>query len=63
MKIQRSLYALNFKENSLEIIGIWEFDETWPTWFLLHLVASKNDFPPNLAPEFEFFSKMEFGLI
>jgi hypothetical protein len=57
------LHALNFNENSLEILGIWEFDETWSTCFLLHLVARKNKFPPKMAQEFEFLSRREFGLI
>jgi hypothetical protein len=63
MKIQRSLYVSNFNENSLEILGIWEFDETWPICSLLHLVARKNKFPTKMAQEFEFLSRREFGLI
>jgi hypothetical protein len=63
MKIQRSFYELNFNENSLQILGSWEFDETWRTCFLLQLVARKIEFPTKMAQEFEFLFKMEFGLI
>jgi hypothetical protein len=45
MKIQRSSYGLNFNGETQEILGTLEFDEIYPTCFLLHLVARKNKFP------------------
>jgi hypothetical protein len=63
MKIQRSFYGLNFNGNSLEILGILEFDKIWPIISLLHLVVGKNKFQANMGQEFEFLLKVEFELI
>ena len=50
-------------KNSLKIHGIREFDETWNTHSLLHLVAGKNTFLAIGAPIFEFQSNGTFGLL
>jgi hypothetical protein len=52
---------LNFKENSLEILGTLEFDEIWLTSSLSDLIASKNKFPVKGDKKFEFLLEMEFG--
>jgi hypothetical protein len=63
MKIQRSFYGLDFKENSPEFLGTLEFDEIWLTSSLLHLIARKNIFLAKEDKEFEFQLKRDFGLI
>jgi hypothetical protein len=63
MKIQRSFYGLDFRENSLKFLGTLEFDEIWLTSSLLHLIARKNIFLAKEDKEFEFQLKGEFGLI
>jgi hypothetical protein len=63
MKIQRSFYGLDFRENSLEFLRTLEFDEIWLTISLLHLIARKNIFLAKEDKEFEFQLKGEFGLI
>jgi hypothetical protein len=40
-----------------------EFDETWPTTSLVHLIEGKNIFQANVGQEFEISLKVEFGLI
>jgi hypothetical protein len=55
--------VLDSNGNSLEIRGNLEFDGTWPTGSLFHLLARKNEFPTKMAPELEFLLKVEFGLI
>jgi hypothetical protein len=47
----------------LEILGILEFDEIWPTNSLLHLVSGKDKFQAKMGQGFEFRLKVEFGLI
>jgi uncharacterized protein Veg len=40
-----------------------EFDETWPTTFIVHLIKGKNKFQANVGQEFKISLKVEFGLI
>jgi hypothetical protein len=50
-------------ENSLEKLGILDFDEIWPASSWLHLIARKNQFPSKEDQNFEFHSKKKFILI
>jgi hypothetical protein len=63
MKIQRSLHKSKTRKNSLDKLGTLEFDETWLTSSLLHLIAKENDFPAKEDQKFEFHLKLDFGLI
>jgi hypothetical protein len=47
----------------LKTLGDLEFDETWPTTSILHLIERKNKFQANMGQEFEIPLKVEFGLI
>jgi hypothetical protein len=44
-------------------LGNLEFDEIWPTSYLLYLVSKKNMFQVKMGQVFEFLFKGEFGLI
>jgi hypothetical protein len=47
----------------LKTLGDLEFDETWLTGSLSHLIAKENEFPAKEDQKLEFLLKMEFGLI
>jgi hypothetical protein len=47
----------------MKILEHLEFDETWPTTSLVHLIEGKNTFQANVDQEFEISLKVEFGLI
>jgi hypothetical protein len=53
---------LKSKENSLENLGILDFNEIRPESSLLHLIAKKIQFPSKGDPKFEFHSKRENGI-
>jgi hypothetical protein len=55
MKIQRSSFELKLNENSLEILGTLEFDETCSTTPFLHLLTRKNKFPANMSQNLNYF--------
>jgi hypothetical protein len=63
IKIQRILYELKTRKNSLDKLGTLEFDKIWLTSSLLHLNAKENEFPAKEDQKFEFLLKLEFGLL
>jgi hypothetical protein len=63
IKIQRILYELKTRKNSLDKLGTLEFDKIWLTSSLLHLIAKENEFPAKEDQKFKFLLKLEFGLL
>jgi hypothetical protein len=47
----------------LKTLGDLEFDETWPTTSLVHLIERKIKFQANMGQEFKIPLEVKFGLI
>jgi hypothetical protein len=63
IKIQRTLYELKTRKNSLDKHGTLEYVEFWLTSSLLHHFVKENEFPAKEDQQLEFLLKWEFGLI
>jgi hypothetical protein len=60
IKIQGIRYELKSRNIWLKILGDLEFDETWPTTSVVHLIEGKSKFQTKVGQEFEIPLKLEF---